>query len=765
MNLKNLSVQYYIVFFCVLLSLYTSPLSANELPQTYRHALNLSNEEVHYLDSHPVLRVQSEYDYPPFNFIKNGKPIGYSIDYVNLLSEILNVEINFVAGKSWSQYLTMLKRNELDFMVNIIRSDERDEFAIFSQPYTEITNFIITRDSSEQDVLLKKGTPKRIAIGENYAINEDLFKKYPDAQYIKVSTPYEALTSVLYGEADTYFESGVVAGFYIDKSFLKGLKINPINRHVNIPNNPLRLATNKSNKILLSILKKAMVAIPENKLIKLRKKWSINSPQNILSLLNKSEKELLLNNDGLLIDVPNFNSPLAEVTSEKAQGIVIEILQLIAKNLDVNWHVVPNFNKSSITLKHKNFKESEEEEHYTKPIISMPVVVLTANSDLVYVDDLANIDLKKAGYINNSSFYPELIQEYPNLNLKSYQSIYNALFAVNSGEVDIFLCPLIQCSYLINEYGFNNIKIIGQTNLHEELRISVDNELKGLVEIINKAITNIPVAKRNDIFRRWNSKQDIVVKTDYTLVWILFCVSSIIILVVLISHRRIKSYSKILENLSYTDQLTGIKNRRYFSEIINSEIEFVKRQNAKKPKEIVSLGFLLIDIDNFKEVNDTYGHNSGDLLLKQFSEQLNTCCRASDLVFRWGGEEFLVLAKCITEDELTLLAERIRASVESLDFKLDQEIIKKTCSIGVASYPFINNEIELFSHKQVLNIADVALYTAKRSNRNAWVKLYTNTKSANQEVYTGIIEETDRLVNEGILLFESSIANKDLKFS
>ena len=102
MNLKNLSVQYYIVFFCVLLSLYTSPLSANELPQTYRHALNLSNEEVHYLDSHPVLRVQSEYDYPPFNFIKNGKPIGYSIDYVNLLSEILKVEINVGAGKSWS---------------------------------------------------------------------------------------------------------------------------------------------------------------------------------------------------------------------------------------------------------------------------------------------------------------------------------------------------------------------------------------------------------------------------------------------------------------------------------------------------------------------------------------------------------------------------------------------------------------------------------------------------------------------------------------
>ncbi len=765
MNIKNLNKQYNI-FLIFLIFLYLSPVFAHESIQIYQNKtdISLSDKETSYLQSHPVLRVQSENDYPPFNFIQNGKPIGYSVDYVDLLSNILNIKIDFVAGKSWDQYLAMLKRNELDFMVNIIRSDERDKFAIFSQPYTEITNFIITRDLSDEEFLLKKGTPKRIAIGKGYAINEDLFKKYPGAEFIKVSTPYEALTSVLYNEADVYFESGAVAGFYMDKNFLKGLKINPINRHVNISNNPLRLATNKNNPILLSILKKAMITISEDELIKLRSKWSINSPQNILSLLNKQEKELLLDNDDLLIEMPNFLSPLAEVNNDKSEGIIIEILQLLSKNLDVNWKVVPNENAKNMILRYRG-TENLESEHYTKPIISMPVVVLTANSDLVYVDDLANIDSVKAGYIKNSSFSSDLIKQYSNLNLNSYQSIYNALFAVNSGEIDILLCPLLQCSYLINEYGFNNIKIIGQTNLHEDLRISVNNELQGFIGIINKAIANIPIAKRNDIFKRWNSKQDIVVKTDYTLFWALLGVSSVVILVVLISNIKIRSYSRRLENLSYTDQLTGIKNRRYFSEIINSEIEFVKRQNERTPQEVISLGFLLIDIDHFKDVNDTYGHNSGDLFLKQFAEKLNACCRASDLVFRWGGEEFLVLAKCITDGELTLLAERIRTSVENLDFKLESETINKTCSVGVASYPFINNEIEVFNHAQVLNIADVALYSAKRSSRNAWVKLYTNAKNSRQVAYPEIIEETNRLVKEGRLLFESSITNKELKFS
>ncbi len=165
-------------------------------------------------------------------------------------------------------------------------------------------------------------------------------------------------------------------------------------------------------------------------------------------------------------------------------------------------------------------------------------------------------------------------------------------------------------------------------------------------------------------------------------------------------------------NLSIKDGLTGVFNRHYFDIHIKQIIE--KANGSKRP-----LCMLMCDIDHFKQVNDTYGHQAGDIVLKAVTAVLKDTFRVTDLVARYGGEEFAVLLNDVPMDEAMYIAERARKKIESIDFKIktEENPIKITISIGVTSYK-IGESITEFIER-----ADKALYEAKESGRNKTVKI------------------------------------------
>ncbi len=136
------------------------------------------------------------------------------------------------------------------------------------------------------------------------------------------------------------------------------------------------------------------------------------------------------------------------------------------------------------------------------------------------------------------------------------------------------------------------------------------------------------------------------------------------------------------------------------------------------------LVFFLVDIDGFKAVNDAYGHAAGDLVLSEASRLLEAACRQSDVVARWGGEEFLVLARFTERSQAAAQAERLRRTIEEGRSTLeDGRAIAITCSIGFAAFPFARREPEAVGWEQVVAVADHAAYAAKRHGRNAWIGL------------------------------------------
>jgi two-component system, sensor histidine kinase ChiS len=187
-----------------------------------------------------------------------------------------------------------------------------------------------------------------------------------------------------------------------------------------------------------------------------------------------------------------------------------------------------------------------------------------------------------------------------------------------------------------------------------------------------------------------------------------------------------EAYRK-LEALSFSDPLTGLGNRRFFEKFITADTQKVERayRNSNDLGTAFDLEqdliFLLVDLDHFKQVNDSHGHAAGDEVLLHVSNALKDACRKADFIVRWGGEEFMVVARALSREKAQHLASRIRESVAALTIKVGEKNIKVTCSIGYAAYPLCTHNPEFYTSEMVIKVADVALYAAKNSGRNTWI--------------------------------------------
>ena len=227
-----------------------------------------------------------------------------------------------------------------------------------------------------------------------------------------------------------------------------------------------------------------------------------------------------------------------------------------------------------------------------------------------------------------------------------------------------------------------------------------------------------------------------------------------------------------LEEVSLTDQLTGLRNRRFFLQHVDADVGMSLRryddplhpgraQHESVPgKDLV---FFMVDLDHFKEVNDHYGHAGGDAVLIQMQERLREVFRESDYLIRWGGEEFLVLARATRRDDAKVVAERIRHAVAHREFMLpDGTRLHKTCSIGFACFPFLPSAPRHLSWSEVVELADQGLYLAKRSGRNAWAAVYATDQARPEGLFPRLMHHLDQALDAGEVTLVTSLENPAL---
>jgi diguanylate cyclase (GGDEF)-like protein len=305
------------------------------------------------------------------------------------------------------------------------------------------------------------------------------------------------------------------------------------------------------------------------------------------------------------------------------------------------------------------------------------------------------------------------------------------------------------------ELSFNENKL-AQLNIDLDNKLIELNNRKKVVDSLNFTIGNQ---------QNWLK----------VMVFVLIVFSLLIFTILRINKARLKTNVSLedaldnLEKISLTDQLTGLKNRRFLSQNIDKDIAFINRQyrGSKNTddvyfKDTSDLIFFLIDLDHFKLVNDNHGHTAGDAVLIQIKAILEQVFRETDYLVRWGGEEFLVIARFTNRNNAPELAERLRQSVELHDFDIGEgKVLKKTCSIGFSHYPFLQHDVSALKWERVIDVADHCLYAAKKSNRNAWVGLNSTDSCIAEDLFSRVTDQTQALVQSKELQIFTSISEQN----
>lgn len=168
---------------------------------------------------------------------------------------------------------------------------------------------------------------------------------------------------------------------------------------------------------------------------------------------------------------------------------------------------------------------------------------------------------------------------------------------------------------------------------------------------------------------------------------------------------RVEQRTRELEQLASTDPVTGLNNRRELMRQLSDELS-----RAHRYERLLSV--LMIDIDNFKSLNDTYGHQAGDHVLAEFADIFHNTCRSADIIGRYGGEEFVILAPETSLTQASQFAELLAKQVRARRIAFDNETISVSCSIGVTAIR------QKDSTDQILKRADQTMYRAKASGKD-----------------------------------------------
>ncbi|UXI69489.1 diguanylate cyclase [Tahibacter amnicola] len=182
-------------------------------------------------------------------------------------------------------------------------------------------------------------------------------------------------------------------------------------------------------------------------------------------------------------------------------------------------------------------------------------------------------------------------------------------------------------------------------------------------------------------------------------------------------NRLIEQINRELAESVLTDTLTGLRNRRFLKLFLDEHTES-RRASHERRRAPARTTVFLMDLDHFKQINDRLGHDAGDIALVETAARLRSSVRADDAVLRWGGEEFLIIARYYDLDEPTAAAQRLLEAIGGSPMQLGPHQETVTCSVGYAPFPWVGEKLAQASIEQTLSLADAACYLSKTAGRN-----------------------------------------------
>jgi ABC-type amino acid transport substrate-binding protein len=484
------------------------------------HQLQLSDQERAWIKANPKIRVHNETDWPPFNFAKEDRPLGYSIEYMNLLGEMTGLQIEYVTGPTWGEFIEMMKRGELDVMLNIVKTPEREKYLLYTPPYADNPNTILSKRSEPYDNL-EQLFGKTISVPKGFFYEEVLRNNYPKIKLHLVDGTLESMKAVTFGKADAALGELAVFNYLMANHMLPDLAVSGEVKMGNREYSLLNIATRTDLPILASILSKAVCAVGPEQVRVIQQRWigefRDEKPSGPKVRLTDAEMAWLAAHKEIRLGVDPAYPPFEFVAENGVySGIGADYAKLIGERLGVSFKPVPNLSWAEVIAGAKVGKvdvlpivtPSEKRAEYlnfTQPHIKHQSIIITRDG-FPFISGLGDLSGETLALVKNYNSTRKTKADYPKLKVDEYASPLESLNAVSSGRATGTIQNLSVATYLIRKHNLSNLKVAAPIDFKSPGHsFGVRKDWPELVAIIDKALASITPEEASAINARWVS--------------------------------------------------------------------------------------------------------------------------------------------------------------------------------------------------------------------------------------------------------------------
>jgi len=662
----------------------------------------------------------------------DGTPVGLFVDMWKLWSNKTKTKVKFVPNTA-NLSMKSLKEGATNVHIGYPESMSTNSGLPRAKHLYSTYSHLYVYDQYDFEKPVEQLNGKTIGLYKDSPYQKQFKASYPKINIQFFESLDDAINASITGE---------VAGFVIASQMAdKRLEENSISdrfqqvKEVEYESKIYSLVSNK-DKSLIKKINDGFDLISEQELVEIENRWIGNIEDRYFGT-KKSKFNLTTDEKEWLIEHPNMSVAIVEDwkpyefvgENGEVSGISRDMFDLATRltGQKYDFKVYPTWDELYQDFKDgkvdivANITASDDRRafaHFTTAYWRTPWSVITHKS----VDNVASIKKfygKRLAIIQGYQIIKDIHDKHPQIIIHVVKDFDEAQELLKAGLIDGILDLMSVSAQYIQDNSLYQFKIhvfddLGSDNAH----IGVKKSLNVQGRIMEKVVQAMSKEDIENILKRWN-KVDVVAGIKSEVYWrnisIFVGIASIIILVILIWNRRLKSEILLrekaeqkLRHLASHDPMTALPNRSLLIDRLKQAMSHHSRNNK-------NIAILFLDLDGFKEVNDTFGHDVGDELLIQISERLLSLSRNSDTVARFGGDEFVILATNLSDSSQSAkVAEKIIADLSD-PFVLSRATVNVGVSIGIARYPQNGHDATV-----LIKSADDAMYAVKANGKNSY---------------------------------------------
>lgn len=519
-----------------------------ELPPI-SYDINLTAEEQAWILKHGAIKVSNNMLNAPFDFVVAGQPAGISIDYLNLLARKVGLKIDYVNFGNFPSVLDGAMNNEVDMIHSISRNLEREKSFLFSEPYMEVSLGTYGRIGSDTINSVDDLVGKRVGVLEKNFITEAYRQSNPDLNLIALPNYREAIYALTKGEIDVFSGDVATIEYYISLNNIQGITI--IGNDNVTKDKPFyqHFAVQKDSPMLVNIINKAMASVTDDEFDRITEKWMRNENINHDIGLTQAELNWLADNKIIITASARDNAPYDFINENgKIDGLYGDYLYEISRRLNIQfvWASNESWNEglqkiisSEADVVTGATRTANREEYllFSEMFVGAQSAIYS-HANGIHFANMESLRGYTVAEVRGTADIVYLKENYPDIEIVEVDSINEAIELLSTGVVDAYTGDNLTTSPAILKANIDNLIISGVAPYNFGNGLGIRKDLPLLASSIQKAITDINLTRRQEIFHKWTLLR-FIPSTDYGYLWNVLAIALVIIFITLIWNGKL----------------------------------------------------------------------------------------------------------------------------------------------------------------------------------------------------------------------------------